>query len=118
MKLKLQYRDIVGDGELHEIEAEITTDHPASSYGQPVIVLPDGEALDPQSWVLMGYQVLSASEDEIEALKKWLGNLGVMIGDPHFAAATLGAKGGRAKSEAKTCAARKNIRKRWLKRKT
>lgn len=111
--MRLQYRDILGDGELHEIEAEITTDHPASSYGLPVIVLDDGHALDGNSWVLMGYQIMSASENEYEALKQWLSNLGAMLGDTHLAAATLGRLGGSAKSEAKTEAARANIKKRW-----
>jgi len=39
------------------IKAEITTDLPASSYGQPVIVLDDGGALDLMCRTAMGYRV-------------------------------------------------------------
>lgn len=53
-----------------EIEAEITTGHSASSYGQPVIVLEDGGALDFTSWVCMNYRVEKATEQEKEALKR------------------------------------------------
>jgi len=43
-------------------EAEWTTDHPASSYGQPVLVLKEtGEAVD-----LFGFEIIS--EDDKEAL--------------------------------------------------
>ncbi len=113
--MKLQYRDLLGDGELHKIDAEVTTDHPASHYGQPVIVLPDGGALDLQSWMLLGYQVMSATSDEVEDLKKVFSNFGAMVGDPHFVTSAFGRLGGSAKSEAKTRAARKNAKKRWSK---
>ena len=46
------------------IEAAITTDHSTSSYGQPVIVLCDGGALDHMSWVLLDYQVEEATAEE------------------------------------------------------
>lgn len=55
-----------GDGK--RIKARITTNHSASSYGQPVIVLDDGEALDMMSWVMCGYQVVKASKKELDAL--------------------------------------------------
>lgn len=109
--MKLQYRDLLGNGEMRHVEAEVTADHPSSHYGQPVIVLPDGDALDLQSWVLLGYQVLQADADEIEALKKIFSNFGLMCGDASFAARELGAKGGAIKSEAKSNAAKKNGKK-------
>ena len=40
-----------------KITVRLTTGHSASSYGQPVIVLPDGGALDLMSWVGCGYRV-------------------------------------------------------------
>jgi len=66
----LSYQDSLFDraSERIEIEAEITTQHSASSYGQPVIVLPDGGALDLFSWVAMDYRVIEASEEERAAL--------------------------------------------------
>ena len=59
-----------------QIKAEVTTDHPASSYGQPVIVLPDGGALDLMSWVALGYQVEKATAKELALLEKVFGPLG------------------------------------------
>jgi len=53
-----------------EIEAEITTEHSASSYGQPVIVLEGGNALDLMSWVNMRYRVEEATAEEWQALRK------------------------------------------------
>ena len=40
-------------------EAEWSVEHPASSYGQPVLVLETGEAVD-----LFGFEVLDTYEDE------------------------------------------------------
>jgi hypothetical protein len=62
--------DILGDGKRHRVKAEITTDHPASHYGQPVIVLEDGGALDLTSWVLCQYKVVKATKKEKEQLAR------------------------------------------------
>lgn len=67
------------DNRPQTIEAEITTDHPSSSYGIPVIVLPDGGALDATSWVLLRYAVISATEQEYILLRAWLSNLALLI---------------------------------------
>jgi hypothetical protein len=65
----LSYQDIFEPkAKRTRIKAEITTDHPASSYGQPVIVLEDGGALDLVSWVAMGYQVVKATKTELQKL--------------------------------------------------
>ena len=68
--MKLSYVDLLGDGERHTIEATITTDHPASSYGQAVIVTGDGLALDLASWVMLDYQVVEATPEERAQLAK------------------------------------------------
>ena len=68
----LSYIDLMGDRERHEIAASVTTDHPASSYGIPVVVLPDGESLDVASWMLLNYQVEQATNAEFEALHRAL----------------------------------------------
>jgi len=60
-----------GDGKRHQTKATITTDHPASSYGQPVIVLEDGGALNWESIVLLMYRVVKINKRE----KKMLDNL-------------------------------------------
>jgi hypothetical protein len=47
--------------------AEITTEHPASN-GLPVIVLPDGAALDLLRWVTFEFRVERATPEEWEKL--------------------------------------------------
>lgn len=67
----LSYKNqLSGDGKRKEIKARITTNHSASSYGQPVIVLEDGEALDLISWVFCSYQIVSATKKERELLAR------------------------------------------------
>jgi hypothetical protein len=77
--MKLSYVDLLGDGKRHEVEATITTEHSASSYGQPVIVMEDGGALDLPSWALLGYRVVEATPEERAQLAKIfeLPNLGL-----------------------------------------
>lgn len=102
----LSYVDLLGDGQRRTVSATVTADHPDSSYGQPVIVLDsDNKALDITSWVLLGYQIVSATPEEFELLKR------VLIVDPRFAAAALGRKGGSITSKAKSRASRANGRK-------
>lgn len=94
--MKLAYTDLIGDNQRHEVRATVTTDHPASSYGQPVIVLEsDGQALDINSWILLNYQILEATPEEMELLKR------VLIVDPSIIAAHLGRMGGSVTSERK-----------------
>ena len=67
----LSYLDLLNRDRCN-IEAAITTDHPASSYGIPVVVLPDGESLDVASWILLAYQVEQATPAEFVALRRAL----------------------------------------------
>jgi len=67
--MKLSYVDLLGDHERHEVDATVTTDHPASSYGIPVVVLADGEALDALSWQTLLYRVERATPEELEDLR-------------------------------------------------
>lgn len=72
--IKLSYVDLMGDQKRHEIEAEITIDHMASCYNEPVIVLGDDKPLDYMSWFLMDYRLISTdSPEEAELMEKWLG---------------------------------------------
>lgn len=91
--MQLSYIDILGDGERHPIAATITTDHPLSSYGQPVLLLEDGQPLNAESWILMAYQVVKASPAELELLKRWVSLINLLASNP---AAVLGSKGGSA----------------------
>ena len=80
-KMILEYTDILGDRKKHRVNAEVTTEHPASHYGIPVIVLDDGNALDLQSWVMLGYRVVKASPKEAEKLEKVFANFSAMAGE-------------------------------------
>jgi len=67
----LSYRDAFDeDAKRKRIKATITTEHPASIYGEPVIVLDDGRALSIVSWTAMDYQVEKLTVIEKEALQK------------------------------------------------
>lgn len=109
--MKLSYRDLMATDRTI-IEATITTDHSASSYGIPVIVLKDGEALDYNSAILLDYQVEEVSEEEAPLLDKWRKNMPPVN---TMAARALGSrggkKGGRSRSPAKIAAARENGKK-------
>lgn len=104
--MQLSYVDLLGDRERHAIDATVTTDHAASSYGIPVVVLPDGESLSIASWILLGYQVEQATPDEFDALKRALSP----YTEPqltHDAAVKLGSS----RSERKAATSRENGRK-------
>lgn len=67
----LSYSDeIFGDGKRHRVKAVVTTDHPASSYGQPVIVLEDGGALDLTSWVFCQWRIERATKRELAMMQR------------------------------------------------
>lgn len=63
----LSYHNL-GKEKRQRMKARITTEHSASSYGQPVIVLEDGGALDLMSWIGCGYRVVKANEKEMADL--------------------------------------------------
>jgi hypothetical protein len=65
----LSYQNF-GEKRRHRIKARIRTDHSTSSYGQPVIVLDSGQALDLMSWVGLGYRIVRASKKEMADLAR------------------------------------------------
>jgi len=65
----LSYHNL-GEEKRHRVKAKVTTEHSASSYGQPVIVLEDGDALDLFSWTALGYRVVKAEKREMAALQR------------------------------------------------
>lgn len=69
----LTYVDVFGDGERKFVEARITVDHPASSYGQPVVVLSNGDVLDYETATLLNYEVVKLGMREADLLSKWKG---------------------------------------------
>jgi hypothetical protein len=66
-KMILSYRDW-GEGKRRKVKARITTDHPPSLYGQPVIVLEDGNVIDLGSWTALEYWVIRAGKKEMAQL--------------------------------------------------
>ena len=67
----LSYHELLGsESKRKKIKAEITTEHSQSHYGQPVIVLPDGGALDLMSWVCLGYKIEKATDKERKQMNK------------------------------------------------
>lgn len=77
--MELSYVDVLGDGKRHTINAKITTDHPLSSYGQPVLLV-DGQPLNAESWVLMAYKVVKATPRESEMLQQWVSQVMFFLG--------------------------------------
>lgn len=104
----LQYTDIFEGGKTVKIKGELTTEHSASSYGLPVILLPDGGVLSAESWVMLGYRVVSLAQKEAPLMERWLKNMYAMFGIAENPAAALGRKGGSSKSDAKQKASREN----------
>ncbi len=52
-----------------ETEARLSTRHPACKGGQPVVAFEDGGALTPEWWVVGDYEILEATDEEIEELR-------------------------------------------------
>ena len=77
--MTLSYKvDPFGSGDKRaKVKVRITTAHSMSSYGQPVIVLPDGEALDLMSWVGCGYRIEAATTKERIAIDKMFAVVGL-----------------------------------------
>lgn len=90
----LSYCDLLGDGKRHRVKAKTTTEHSASSYNQPVIVLEDGNALDLASWAMLGYQIEQASDKERADVNKIFSTLGmaVMADQPDMIRVTTAAR--------------------------
>ena len=74
----LEYTDILDDMRRHCFKAIVSTEHPASHYGIPVIVLEDGNILDLQSWI--NYRVVRCSKKENVLLRKAFSNFIAMMG--------------------------------------
>jgi len=57
----------------------ITTAHPDSFYGIPVIVGGDGVVIDYRTWVLGAYRVVSVGKRERALFDKWCQHLQVFL---------------------------------------
>jgi len=97
--MKLEYTEIFNNGKRKKINATITTEHPESHYGQPVVILQDGGVLDYQSWELMGYRLISCTKAEAPLMAKWTLNLYAIAASSEFGRIG-GSKSTKAKSQA------------------
>lgn len=71
--MKIIAKDIM-TGEEIPLTATLTTDHPASSYGLPVMVIDEwggNDCMSHQNWILAGCRVVELDEAEREAFAKW-----------------------------------------------
>ncbi len=78
--MKITAHDIL-TGEEISLTAALTTEHPASSYGQPVMLIDewDGDnCMSHQNWILAGRRVEEVDEGEKEAFAKWYRLIEVM----------------------------------------
>jgi hypothetical protein len=67
----LSYRDIHDpDQRRRRIQASISTGHPESACGQPVIVLQDGQLVRMKSLAARDYQVEKTTKKELAALER------------------------------------------------
>jgi hypothetical protein len=57
------------DGKVQRVNVDITT-RPPSLFGQLALVSSEGEVIDEKSWVVLDYQVVSATTKERHRLKK------------------------------------------------
>lgn len=78
--MRLSYLTNLTDDERTEVSAHLSTDHPSSSYGIPVIILEtDNEPIDLFSWVALDYRILEASQEERAGLQRLFAPLGIMF---------------------------------------
>ncbi len=65
----LSYRGLQGS-KRHRIKAVLSTHHPASDHGQPIILLKGRNPVSLGSWVKLKYRVETASAKEQTVLEK------------------------------------------------
>lgn len=64
--------DLIQDASTR-LTASITTEHPASSYGQPVMLIEEwgGDVMSHSNFILIGARVIEISDQEIGAFRQW-----------------------------------------------
>lgn len=64
------------------LTATMTTEHPASHYGQPVMMIREweNEIMSHSNWVLIGARVLEIENNEKEAYQRWHEIFALMAG--------------------------------------
>jgi hypothetical protein len=79
--MKIKAYDMTTDNHI-ELTASLTTDHPASSYGQAVMVIDewDGDIMSHENFVLAGCHVVDLPDDEAEEFRQWYSLIEAMAG--------------------------------------
>ena len=69
--MEIEYTE-VGEttSERKQVKVDITIDHPASSYGQPVILM-RGIVFDHLNWIFTGAIPIKMSKKEFKLYEKW-----------------------------------------------
>lgn len=79
--MKVQITDLLS-GDAVDLTASFTCDHPASSYGQKVMVIDEwDDAMSHQNWILGGAKVIDATPSEMEDFNKWHQLIDMMAGE-------------------------------------
>lgn len=79
--MKIQLTDVC-TGESVELTAELTTEHSASSYGQPVMWIEEwGGLMSALSWILGRGRVLEITPDEQALFDQWQDNASFPLGE-------------------------------------
>jgi len=77
--MKIELKNIF-NGRTYTHKVKITTQHPNSSYNQPVMVFPDGRCCNAETWLLGCGRVITATAKESEMFAKWHNNLMAFAG--------------------------------------
>lgn len=77
--MKIQLTDPI-TGKAHTETVRFTTDHPASHYGQAVMVGVKNGLIDHQNWILQGGRVLKNTPREAEQFRFWHSLIDAMNG--------------------------------------
>jgi hypothetical protein len=77
--MKIKLKDLL-DGAWYEYQVCMRTDHPASSYGQPVMEFADGKLCGADCWLLGCGQVVRATKKEKEMFDRWIDLIETMTG--------------------------------------
>ena len=81
--MKITAWDMMTDQTI-KLTASFTTDHPLSSYGQPVMLIKeweDNDVMSHQNWLLAGCKVTDLPEKDKKAFEKWYSLITAMTGN-------------------------------------
>jgi len=71
--MRIRLKNVLA-GEAIDLTARLTTKHPLSSHGQPVLLIEEhgNQPISPFDWVVSEGEIIEATEEELEQFKLWL----------------------------------------------